>query len=715
MRLVSRFTALAALASGLVAAAPTEKRAPAPTPAPPTFSPIRPPATPLAVRQPYLSTWSMADSIVGNWPQFWTGGQTKGWGGIARVDNVSYPILGNPGQDPIGVKANAAQQSLTVTPTKSEYILQAGPVAITMTFLSPVEPQSPQLQSIPLSYMSISAVSTDGKAHSVQIEVDISAEWANADSSKEATWAVDNTIKAGSGNLQTFTIEVANPVVFGETGDYPDWGTVVWSTLNANGLTWQSGDDAITIRKAFCSNGTLGNTNNAAFRTINAGWPIFAFANDLGTVTNKPSATVTYVIGHVREQSIQWQTKPVNAYWTNYWSDWKALTSFFYGDYANAVKRNAALDTKITDSATKLYGQKYAAILALATRQAFGGLEFVNTTAEPYLMLKEISSDGNMNTVDVTYPAAPILYYLNPEYLRYILNPLVDYMDSGLWPQQYSCHDVGAHYPNATGHNDGGGEPMPVEESANMLIMIGMYLQSSKDSAGAKAWATEHYALFKQWTDYLVANALFPGNQLTTDDFFGDIANSTNLALKGILAIGEMGRIANLVGNAGDASNYTTIAEKYITTWNQSAIDPSGKFINLEYGMTGSYELIYNAFPDQLLGLNLIPAQTLAIQDAHYKTIQNQYGMPLFNNFQYTKSDWELWTAASSSDATLVQEFVNDLYDFLNTSPSRVPHTDWYDTVKGTQNGFQARPVVGGEFSLLAKSLKNKGLPAPRK
>jgi hypothetical protein len=199
-----------------------------------------------------------------------------------------------------------------------------------------------------------------------------------------------------------------------------------------------------------------------------------------------------------------------------------------------------------------------------------------------------ISSDGNVQTVDVIYPASPILYYLNGALLRYILNPLVDYMSSGLWPQTYSCHDIGSSYPNAAGHNDGGGELMPVEESANMLIMIGMYLQNQGSATDGKSWATSHYSLFRQWAEYLVANALFPANQLTTDDFAGPIANASNLALKGILAIGEMGRIANFVGKTGDALHYSSVAQSYIATWNQVAKDPSGQFINLAYGDTGS-------------------------------------------------------------------------------------------------------------------------------
>jgi hypothetical protein len=43
-----------------------------------TFSPLRPPAIPLAVRSPYLSTWQQAGSdggnggyLAGQWPTFW--------------------------------------------------------------------------------------------------------------------------------------------------------------------------------------------------------------------------------------------------------------------------------------------------------------------------------------------------------------------------------------------------------------------------------------------------------------------------------------------------------------------------------------------------------------------------------------------------------------------------------------------------------------------
>ena len=45
-------------------------------------------------------------------------------------------------------------------------------------------------------------------------------------------------------------------------------------------------------------------------------------------------------------------------------------------------------------------GQDYLSLTSLAARQAFGAIEYTNTPMEPLLFMKEISSDGNVNTVD---------------------------------------------------------------------------------------------------------------------------------------------------------------------------------------------------------------------------------------------------------------------------------------------------------------------------
>lgn len=125
-----------------------------------------------------------------------------------------------------------------------------------------------------------------------------------------------------------------------------------------------------------------------------------------------------------------------------------------------------------------------------------------------------------MNTVDVIFPAHPIFLYTNPQLLRYLLKPLYEIQERGRYPNRYAMHDIGAHYPNATGHPDGNDEPMPLEECGNMVIMALAYALKAKDMD----YLDLHYKFLKQWTTYLVEDALYPANQISTDDFAGSLA-----------------------------------------------------------------------------------------------------------------------------------------------------------------------------------------------
>lgn len=194
--------------------------------------------------------------------------------------------------------------------------------------------------------------------------------------------------------------------------------------------------------------------------------------------------------------------------------------SFFHHDYLNALLASAYLDTKIAGASFEAGGQDYLTITSLATRQAFGGLTFVGTDEDPYVFLKEISSDGNVQTVDVIFPAHSILLYTNPALVKLLLKPLFENQESGHYPNKYSMHDLGSRFPNATGHPDGRDEEMPLEECGNMLIMVMAYYQRTNDQEYLK----DHYDILKQWTQYLIEYALYPEEQLSTDDFAGRLA-----------------------------------------------------------------------------------------------------------------------------------------------------------------------------------------------
>ena len=91
-----------------------------------------------------------------------------------------------------------------------------------------------------------------------------------------------------------------------------------------------------------------------------------------------------------------------------------------------------------------------------------------------------------------------------------------------------------------------------------------------------------------------------------------------------------------------------------------------------------------------------------ATEAAWYLKQANQYGVPLDLRHSYTKGDWEMWTAAWLRDHPVSGFLIDSLYNFVNTSSSRVAFTDFYDTVNNRQSGFQARPVIGGVFALLS-------------
>ena len=265
-------------------------------------------------------------------------------------------------------------------------------------------------------------------------------------------------------------------------------------------------------------------------------------------------------------------------------------------------------------------------------------------------------------------------------------------------------HDLGTNFPNATGHVEGNDEYMPVEESGNMIIMSYAYYKFS----GNAAWLTQHYSQLSQFADYLLQYSLIPGIQLSTDDFAGQLVNQTNLAIKGIVGIQAMAGVAQIAGVAADALNFSTTAVTYFKQWEYFAIDPSGRHTLLSYEWRSSYGLLYNTYPDKLLNLGIISESLYSMQSNWYPTIAQVFGVPLDNRHSYTKSDWEMWTAATCTPETR-RLFVNGLGYWLNYTSTDRAFTDLYETiddgsypVSPSPIYFIARPVAGGHFSLLA-------------
>lgn len=248
---------------------------------------------------------------------------------------------------------------------------------------------------------------------------------------------------------------------------------------------------------------------------------MFAFARDLGNVGSAPINTL-FTIGYTQEKAIRFQGKgnapqEVAALWMSYLNELQTMT-FFFNDYDYASQWCTSLDNKIASEAIAAAGQDYLTITTLTVRQTFGGLQFAGTYEAPLIFLKEISSNSDIQTVDVIFPAHPVLLYLNPKLLKYLLEPLIENQESGHYPRTSAIHDLG-RFPNALGYPDGNDEPMPLEECGNMLIMMLAYVQRTGDVG----YLTQHWGIIMKWTQYLMDDSKIPAEQLSTDDFAGHL------------------------------------------------------------------------------------------------------------------------------------------------------------------------------------------------
>ena len=199
----------------------------------PRFRPLRPPAIPLAVRSPYLSTWISTrnkETLNGQWPMFWNGAEV-GWAGLIQVDNTTYEWLGYPSSALANIES-VITESIEYTVTKSVFTISAGKVGVNVTFLTPITLDDLRRQSLPASYMSLSFWSLDKKKHSVSLYSDVDGHWLSGDPNARIQWsiALNAKKKEGEANLVSHIIEKETQGRFSEWSNIAEWGHLFWST-----------------------------------------------------------------------------------------------------------------------------------------------------------------------------------------------------------------------------------------------------------------------------------------------------------------------------------------------------------------------------------------------------------------------------------------------------------------------------------------------------
>ncbi len=576
-----------------------------------------------------------------------------------------------------GDLSRAVQKSIEVKATQTEYTFTCGGVDLSLTFSSPLIMNNLDLLSRPVSYITMKVKANDGKEHDARLYVGVSTGL--------SVNTVSQTVVAEKIKMEGFTALKAGsteqPVLQKKGDDLRiDWGHLYVSVPNGMNAV-QSISSASDYLTAFTK--TDASTRTGKQFSLNT---VF----DLGKVSVQ-SKEKMMMIGYDDEYSVQYFNQNLKAWWK------KGASSTIENEFKKAsagyqkiMKQCDSVNSRVYSDAIKAGGEAYAKLCVLAYRQSIAAHKLLKSPAGEILFLsKENFSNGSINTVDVTYPSAPLFLMYNPDMLKGMLNGIFYYSESGKWTKPFAAHDLGT-YPLANGQTYG--EDMPVEECGNMIILTAAIAKAE----GNAKYAEKHWQTLTTWAEYLSKEGFDPANQLCTDDFAGHLARNANLSVKAIVALGGYAMLAEKLNKKETAEKYKTMAKEMAVKWMQ--IDDVGDHYALTFDNKNSWSQKYNLVWDKLLGLQLFPSTVYAKEVAYYLTKQNEFGLPLDSRKTYTKSDWIMWTATLSNNQKDFESFILPIQKFSQQTPTRVPLSDWHETTDGKQVGFQARSVVGGYF-----------------
>ena len=628
------------------------------------------PAFPLIANDPYFSVWLPADTPTGANTVHWSGAR-KWMRAHMRVDGVTYRVLGKNGV------REAKTTCVRVTPTRTLFTLEAGGVRLKMTFTSPMLPDDLDMVSTPVTIVDFAAVSLDGREHEMALKLDVPVSLCyDGESQPEMMW---DFLKDGGMNV--CCIGQSNQKLLSHSGDRItiDWGYLY--TASSMELSYDGG-----VSAACCWNETIAQEEKTAF----------------------------VLLGYEDVASVNYFGVPCRAWYARNGRTIMDALADFYARHDEILAACASLDERVMQEAREVGGEDYELIVSASWRHTFAAHKLIATPqGEMALLSKENDSNGCIGTVDLSYPSAPIFLKYCPELVNAMCRPVLYFASLPVWGRPYSPHDVG-RYPHATGqvyarrrylpggkvympcylypagsdvYNDH--NQMPVEESGNMLTMMAAAVRFGARDDLARAYMDT----LETWAKYLSELGEDPGEQLCTDDFAGHLAHNVNLSAKAMVGVACYAELLRHFGRADEADAWAARAKEMAASWTART---QGEATPLTFAGEG-WSMKYNLVWDLTLGLGLMDEAFYLRETQSYLPRQNAYGLPLDSRADYSKADWICWAAAMAKGETR-RALLAPLAHYLRHTKTRVPFSDWYDTVTGDYVEFIARSVLGGVF-----------------
>ncbi|CUG92396.1 Hypothetical protein, putative [Bodo saltans] len=617
-------------------------------------------------------------------------------------------------------------------------------VIVHLRFVHTKVPNAMELMQLPFMFLEaeIEAASiTPSSMSTASVYVDMNAfnsMHLNAD--EKMTWGAAAVPTPGNGSFHTAMLGTSAQPILKSSGDQfmLDWGYLHIVTMlddATNGISSSAtATNASLTRSAFRSGASvLPPVDTHSPRLASDGYPLISAMTTFPVFSSSPLAPVRFVIGYDENGMQYFFGDVLYGAWTRQFQQQQqqgtqqqrtTFTDIAFRALDNyTVIRGivSSFDAELMNLMTTRISPHYAKIGALAFRQTFAAIEFSYNDKfnESWAFLKEISSDGDINTMDVIFPASPLLFYAAPEVVKMLLLPVLHYAVNQTWhayTYPFSPHQLGT-YPvaNITTSEQ---EVMPAENTGNMYLMLLAYMQ--KTNFTDVDWVYEGYwEVLTDWAMYMVETQLpVPPHQICTDDFAGPLAENTNLAVKCVIALEAYAEMCDLFQRRGYLNQpvrgwhcdvFHNLATSYADFWTAFAVETDPvlhlNHTRLAFNQPNTWSTKYNFLWQKILGLaRPFPnfEELAANEVAYYRAKSNEYGFPMDVRHTYQKLDWMTWGSCLSNNVTEFAEMFEGIYRMANDTTSRWPLTDLYDTVSADiYLSFRSRPVVGAVFAAM--------------